>query len=154
MIGGILFGAILTPPVRASEGISTPFVDIQVSGVVPGKAQELLDLPTAFRIRNLGSSPLRVVVQTRSPRAPERLGDAEAIPDPRWLVVQPDTFALGPHQEMECHLEIRVPRKRAFAHRQFQVMLLTQSRPELQEGVALGAGLLSSLRFTTTSLDQ
>lgn len=133
-----------------ADGMSTPFADIQMSGVVLGKPTPIVDVQGhGLRLQNLADYPIRVIIAP-SPALPEQLkGGAEKLPNENWLTVSSSEITIEPHSEAEVAVTLTIPNKRAYRKKLFQVMLWSRTIPERDGGVSINAGILSRIRVRT-----
>ena len=135
---------------RAAEGLSTPFADVQVSHIPLGVATRVRDAGGPdLVLQNTGDHPIKVQVEILTPSARDLRSTAQAIPDVHWVQVVPVTVLLSARQSAVCSVIITVPDEKKYAHKTYQVMIWSHSRPDSENAVSIGAGLLSRLRFTT-----
>jgi hypothetical protein len=131
-----------------AEGLSTTFVNVELNSVVPGRPLRVQDSDGhGLRIKNLGSSPVRVAVEVLIPQRSQLWPGAGAIPDVQWIQAQPRVLELGAHEEKEAELVLHVPRKKAFRGKYYQAMIWSHGVPSTTQGMTISAGLLSKLRF-------
>jgi hypothetical protein len=131
-----------------AEGLSTPFVDVELTSVVPGHPLQIHDSEGhGLRIKNLGSSPVSVSIEVLLPQPTQLRPGAGRIPDVKWIQVQPNVLALGAHEEKEAVLVLTVPRKKTFRGRYYQAMIWSHGVPSPTQAMTISAGLLSKLRF-------
>jgi hypothetical protein len=131
-----------------ADGLSTPFVNVELNSVVPGHSLHVHDSEGhGLRIKNLGSSPVLVSIEVLIPQPSQLWPGAGPIPDVQWIQVQPRELELGAHEEKETELVLKVPRKKAYRGGYFQAMIWSHGVPSSTQGMTISAGLLSKLRF-------
>jgi len=132
-----------------ADGLSTSFADVMITGVPAGASYSLKSAQRGgYRLRNLGDRLVHVHVEARVPQPAELRGGAEPIENAEWVTLQPNTFELGPHQEIECDVIIQIPNSPRYRGRFFQAMIFSKGQASGGDrGIQLGTGLLSRLRF-------
>jgi hypothetical protein len=143
-----LFLLILTD-VRAT-GLSTSFVDVVVLDVPLGKPRRVEDREgNSLVIWNTGDTPVIVHAEALKPSDQELRPPAESIKDLRWIIIEPSSLTLGPHETGRFDVALSLPPDSRLRHRIFQAMIWSRSEPVQGGGVSLSAGLKSRLRFRT-----
>ena len=147
---GVWVCAIAAVSTTYGEGLSTPFADVEMQAVALGQSYVVRDAEGhGLRVKNLGASPIRVVIDVLTPQRAQLRPGAEPIPDVHWVEVHPVVLELGAHEEKESVITLRVPRNKTFRRRYFQVMIWSRGSPSQAQGMSISAGLLSKLRFHT-----
>ncbi len=132
------------------SGLSTSFVDVAVMDVPLGKPRRVEDQKgNSFVVWNTGDSPLVVHIEALKPVAQELRTPAESIEEISWVLIQPNTLSLAPHETGRANIILSLPAERRLRHRTFQAMIWSRSEPLHGTGVTLSAGLKSRLRFRT-----
>jgi len=90
---------------------------------------------------------MRMHVTVLVPQPTDLRGGAVALPDPQWIVVEPDDFDVAPHAQMDCDLVITIPDKAEYRGKLFQAMIFSKGAPVKQKNITFSTGLLSRLRF-------
>jgi len=150
---GLIFFATLayadpvTPP---PSGLSTTFVGVVMSTVPVGeKVQVEHPDGRGLEVTNTGTSPLRVRARIRVP-IPERLRPgAIAIPDREWLQVWPRETVIEPGETFVFDLKLTVPNDRQYVGKTYQAMIWIRGVSMEAQGLPVGGGLMTRLRFTT-----
>ena len=146
----LLLLAMWVTPLACAEGLSTSFADIEVGNVVLGRPQKVLDQAgRSLTIKNLGATPVRVVIDVLVPQPTQLRSGAQPIPDVRWMEARPNVVVLGAHEEKECEISLHVPRKKTFRAQYYQAMIWSHGVPSDSQGMTISAGLLSRVRFRT-----
>ena len=146
----LLLMAMWVTSLACADGLSTAFADIEVGNVVLGRPQKVLDQSgRSLTIKNLGGSPVRVVIDVLVPQPTQLRPGAQPIPDVRWLEARPNVLNLEAHEEKECEITLRVPRKKTFRSQYYQAMIWSHGVPSDSPGMTISAGLLSRVRFRT-----
>jgi hypothetical protein len=136
-------------PLKA-DGLSTPFTDVQVGGVQPGKPFTVThSAAEGLLLQNLGSKPISVKVEAFPPAATDLRGGASPIPDLSWVRIEPAQLDIPPHGRALCRIQLHVPSQKIYRRKHYQVMIWSRSQPRGDSRVSLGAGLISRLRFRT-----
>jgi hypothetical protein len=131
-----------------AEGLSTPFVNVELRSVVPGRALHIRDSEGhRLRVKNLGVSPVRVSIDVLIPQPSQLSPGARVIPDVKWIQAEPRVLELGAHEEKEADLVLKVPQDKTFRGGYFQAMIWSHGIPSTAEGMTISAGLLSKVRF-------
>jgi hypothetical protein len=144
-----IFILLVCSPLFA-DGLSTSFVDVQADGVLRGAPYEVhSSRGPGLYLTNLGNTSINVKVDALIPKREDLQKGALAIPDVRWIRIEPDHLELAPHAQGICHIFIAVPKKSVYKNKTYQVMIWSRSDIGKTSGVGLGAGLLSRLRFRT-----
>jgi hypothetical protein len=135
-----------TPP---PAGLMTPFADVTVRNVPLGQPYAVIDSAGGgLMVQNLGEAPVKVRVDVLAPGPRELRDGARAIPDVRWLTVEPQSFELPGRGEIVCRVTLTVPARPAYRKGYFQATLWSHTQNDTG-GVAVNAGLLSRFRFKT-----
>jgi len=146
----ILFLFLLILTDARGTGLSTSFVDVAVLDVPLGKIRRVENKEgDSLVIWNTGEIPLVVHVEALKPTAQELRAPAEPIEDPRWIIIQPSSLKLAPHETGRFDVALSLPKSSRLRHRTFQAMIWSRSEPVEGNGVSLSAGLKSRLRFRT-----
>lgn len=134
----------------AAEGLSTTFVMVTVPDVPLGQSVPLRD--RAGRdvvVNNLGKDPLIVRTAIRPPQKHRLLDGAKVIPDISWIHVEPSEQIIPGGSSATFRLTVRVPKKKKYTGKYYQVAVRIRGEPPSNASVVLGGGLLTRLRFKT-----
>lgn len=137
-ISAVAFGA---------EGLFTDYVDVTCRSIPPGRDALLQDGGQTLTLTNANNFAIVVDVQAHAPSPTQLKEGALPIPDAGWIRFDPATLRIPPHSKATSRIWIRVPEKRAYRKRWFQVMIWSHAHPDIPADVRVGAGLLSRVRF-------
>ncbi len=139
---------VMVPAAQAADRLWTTFVDVQVVDVPLGVPHEIHeDKSSGLVLNNLSDQEMEVDVQILAPTSDQLRGNAEPIPETRWITVDPARFLLPAHASATSRMTLLVPRERRYRKRLYQAMVWSRARPANRKGVTVSAGLLSRLRF-------
>lgn len=140
---------------RAASGLSTTFIGVVLNNVPAGNTVQVEQSDgRGVDIQNTGISAIRVRVRIRIP-IPERLRPgALAIPDRNWIQVWPSEMVIEPGETGVFDLKLTVPDRKEFIGKTYQAMIWIRGVPQDAQGLPVGGGLLTRLRFTTTPADK
>lgn len=135
---------LLAAGLEAQMGLMTPFVDVALDRLKPGRVYEVGEAAAQpLSLVNRGQVPVTVVVEPERP-APEFLKPGyEPIPDLSWVRVEPSRLTLPPGQSARARVYLKVPRGGRWKGRHFQVSLWSHT-----ETGTLAVGVRSRLRFS------
>jgi len=140
----------LSGSLLGAASLSTPFVDVQVENVQPGKVFSVKhSAAEGLALNNLSDAPLRVRIAVLIPSETELRDGAKPIPDTHWVRIEPAEVAIPPQQRAVCRVTLHVPEGRRFRGKYYQASIWSRSEPMQGTQVAFSAGLLSRLRFKT-----
>jgi hypothetical protein len=133
-----------------ADGLSTPFIDVQVVGVKVGKPFTVTHSSAeGLLLQNVGSSAVRVRVEVFPPSATDLKGGAVPIPDVNWVSIEPPVLDIPPQGRALCRIQLKVPPQNRYRRKYYQAMIWSRTEPRSGQAVSIGAGLISRLRFKT-----
>lgn len=123
MIGGVL-GSIFLSSLGEGGGLSTPFGEVVIKGLSPGKTysiQELAGIPLI--VTNRGKEKIKLKIVPLLPREEELKEGYMAFPDPGWIRLEREEFWLEPGEEVRTDVFISLPGGKKIEGKNFQVWL-------------------------------
>lgn len=140
---GLVFAAAASG--HAKIGLSSQFVNIVLENLKPGRSYNLRELKgIPYTVKNRGDAPVEVSLEVIPPSAAERIEPYEPIPDPSWIVLNPNRAFLGAGEPAFSDLTINVPEDPKYLGRHFQGVVWART---LNTGI-LAAGVKSNIRFS------
>lgn len=145
----ILCAAVLsiigTGTARAKVGLSSQFVDVVFEGLKPGRSYNIRELRgVPYTVKNRGDSPAAIIVEPALPHPKEVQAPYEAIPDPEWIKLSPNTMRIGPGEMGFSDIIITIPDDPKLEGKHFMVMLWAHT----VGGGFFQTGVKSRVRFS------
>jgi len=147
MITMSVCGALLFAPAnaRASVGLSSQFVDVVFEGLKIGASYDVRALKgVPYTVKNRGTMPVMVRVESVIPDDSKITEPYEAIPDPTWLKLTPEEMRIAPESVGFSDLMITIPNDKSLIGRHFFATLWAHT---VDTGL-FSAGVRTRIRFS------
>ncbi|MDE2293020.1 MAG: hypothetical protein KGL53_13135 [Elusimicrobia bacterium] len=145
ILAAAALSALLALPAGAAVGIASQFIDVEISGLKPGKSYNIRELEgVPYSVVNKGDAPADIAVDAQIPHKSDVQAPYEAIPDPSWVEMIPSRLRVDPNGVGFADVVIHVPDDPKLKGRHFQVTLWSHT---LGTGL-ISAGVQSRVRFS------
>lgn len=140
-------GLLMLPMAAAARvGLMAQFADdVVLENLSPGEAYNLRTMGhLPYIVTNTCDADVDVVIDVNIPEKNQLKPGYEALGDPSWVKVMPNTFRLKPGEQGVSEIIIMVPNDTAYVNKSYQLDIYSHTKAL---GL-LGAGALHRLRFS------